>query len=417
MRSHAPTAAALLALAAASPASAQTPDLLFGGWTWRPRETGGRPAGLGGSFVAVADDARAAVVNPAGIALVPQREVAMGTADLWAVAAFALRGDGEPVSLPPTQPAAPGLPCPPGPAPRPWAVAFFAEQALEREVGVEAVAGPGLLEEGALRFHREQIGASVARGLTPWLNLGLTVAWRHLRFEGRSALQTLEGAELSRVTLDGDASKARVTLGALAMLGGPVSHRALRLGVAYQRDLSRWPVERRSVNVAEGTVGAAARVHIEEPPVLSAAAAVRLRDTWLLSAQVDYIAYREVIRTLRRNAGESAAPFRLDDAVEPRVAVEYTADSPIGGYFKLRAGLRRETSGRLRFEGEDLARQQAFRGARDKWRGSAGVSLLAEFYEKGARLDLDVSEVVVATTSSVAAAGTRRFSFGLTVRL
>jgi hypothetical protein len=51
------------------------------------------------------------------------------------------------------------------------------------------------------------------------------------------------------------------------------------------------------------------------------------------------------------------------------------------------------------------------------FRGSAGLSLLAEFYARAARLDFDLSQVVVARTSSLSAAGTRRISLSVTVRL
>jgi long-chain fatty acid transport protein len=410
---------ALTAAAVALPtrAPAQTSDALFGGWTSRPREAGSRAAGLGGAFVAVADDARAAVLNPAGVALVPGTELAAATADLWDVAAVALRGEPGAVPPRPGGMAGPTTPCAPRPS-RPWAVAFFAEQALEQTTRTDLVAGPRLVEQGTLRGKTEQIGLGVAKGLAPWLNLGLTVSWRHLRLDGSSALSTAEGADLRRLTLEGDANKARAIVGALAIFGPTSGHSGARVGLAFAHDLSRWSVERRGLDVDAGTVSAPSRVHIEEPPVLSGGVAWRLADRWLISGQVDYVWYRQVLETLRGNApGEDGQAFRLRNGVEPRLGIEYTAPAPIGGYFKLRAGLRRETSGRLRYDGPDLARQQAFRGAPDALRGSAGVSLFGEFYDRAARLDLDLSQVVVATSSTLAAAGGRRFSIGLTVRL
>jgi hypothetical protein len=67
--------------------------------------------------------------------------------------------------------------------------------------------------------------------------------------------------------------------------------------------------------------------------------------------------------------------------------------------------------------GADLGRTQAFPDVGPAFRGSAGLSLLAEFYARAARIDFDLSQVVVARTSSLSAAGTRRISLSVTVRL
>ena len=93
MRSGRWAGAMVVVVAAAFPAPgrAQTSDIVFGGWSWRSRDVGSRPAGLGGAYVAVADSIRTATVNPAGIALIPRAELALGTANLWAGVGFSLR--------------------------------------------------------------------------------------------------------------------------------------------------------------------------------------------------------------------------------------------------------------------------------------------------------------------------------------
>lgn len=378
---------------------------------------GARPAGLGGAFVAVADDGRASLLNPAGIALVPNVEVAAGVGERWASIALALRGQTRPVSGPPADAAAPPIPCPPGPQPRPWTVAFFAQQSLAHESRLEVVSGPGLVQEGTLSAQREQVGVTVARGLTHWLNLGLSLNWRHLRMEGATRLRDAADIERRRVTLEGDANKARAVVGLLATFGPARSPTAFRLGAAYERDLSAWNVGRREVDVTAGTVAAPATVRIEEPPMLSAGAAWRINDGWLVTGQLDYIWYEDVLGGLRHNRAEEPEAFRIADGFEPRLGVEHTRPSPIGGYLKLRAGVRRETVGRLQYVGADLGRTQAFPDVGPAFRGSAGLSLLAEFYARAARLDFDLSQVVVARTSSLSAAGTRRISLSVTVRL
>lgn len=421
-----------MAVALAAPAGAQTSDILFGGWSWRSRDPGSRPAGLGGAYVAVADSIRTAGVNPAGIALVPKTEVAAGTAALWAGIGHSLRrttassaptGPAVPtgtVGTRPTQPGAPGtpVPCAPSRQSRPWALAVFAERTGTQDSEVDVVRGPGRSESGRLSSSAEEIGASLARGIAPWLDLGVTVAWRHVRMDGRSAVVDLAGDELSRITLGADANKARGIAGALATFGPARDPTAFRIGVAYHHDLIGWSVERTAIDRVRGEVTAAPRrIRIEEPPVLAAGAAWRLSDTWLVSAEVDYIWYDRVRRALERNTGATAGPFRLPNGVEPRLGIELTRPSPTGGSYKLRAGIRRETSGRLDYAGEDASLRQAFAAPPAAFRAGAGASLLGEFYENAFRFDLDLSQVVVERLTSVRAAGRRRLSLAITVRM
>ena len=63
------------------------------------------------------------------------------------------------------------------------------------------------------------------------------------------------------------------------------------------------------------------------------------------------------------------------------------------------------------------ALRQAFAAPPAAFRAAVGASLLFEFYETAARFDVDVSQVVVERLSSVRAAGRRRFSLGVTVRM
>jgi hypothetical protein len=425
----------VVAVAAAFPAPgrAQTSDIVFGGWSWRSRDVGSRPAGLGGAYVAVADSIRTATVNPAGIALIPRAELAAGTANLWAGIGFSLRrtakegapagptpaAPSEPVSDRPTQPGA-GLvvPCAPARLTRPLAVAFFAEQSVTQDNEVAVVRGPGLSETGTLFSSAEEIGLSLARGLTPWLNFGVTLGWRHVRMEGKSAVFDLAGDELSRITIGGDSNKARGIAGLLATFGPSSDPTAFRIGLAYHQDLVAWKVERTEIDRVGGVVSGPRTIDIEEPPLLAAGATLRLSDTWLFTGELDYIWYDRVTRSLEANSdAATAATFRLGNRFEPRLGVEMTRPSPTGGYFKIRAGIRRETPGRLAYDGGDASLRQAFAESGDAFRAGAGASLLGEFYENGFRLDIDISQVVVERLTSVRAAGQRRVSFGLTVRI
>ncbi|HEV7499257.1 MAG TPA: hypothetical protein VGQ33_04595 [Vicinamibacteria bacterium] len=400
---------------------------MFGGWSWRSRDPGSRPAGLGGAYVAVADSIRTAAINPAGIALVPKAELSVGTSALWAGIGISLRHTAPstpagpaappPVTTRPTQPGRP-VPCAPPRQTRPLALALFVEQSVTQDNQLDVVRGPSLSESGTLSSTTETAGLTVARGLTPWLDLGATVTWRHVQMEGQSSLVDLAGDELSRITIGGDANKARAIAGALATFGPLTDPTAFRLGVAYQRDIVGWSVERTAIDRVRGVVNGPSPIDLEEPPVLTGGAAWRVSDTWLVSGEVDYIWYDRIGRALARDTDSAtASAFTLKNGVEPRLGVEMTASSLLGGEFKLRAGVRRETSGRLAYVGSDTGLQQAFAAAPAAVRAGAGASLLGEFYENAFRLDVDVSQVVVQHLTPVRAAGRRRISLALTVRL
>jgi hypothetical protein len=426
MRSGSWSGAAAVAALALLPAlaGAQTTDLVFGGWSWRTHDPSSRPAGFGGSYVAVADSVRTVSVNPAGLALIPKTELAAGTSARWAGIGHSLRSASAPAPAatppPPTRPTQPAkpVPCAPPRQNRPWAVALFIEQAIAQDNQLEAVRGPGLSESASLTSTVEEVGGGIAKGLTPWLDLGMTVAWSHLRLAGATSQRDLAGNELAHVTLGGDANKARGIVGALMTFGPARDPTAVRLGVAYHHDLLTWSMERTAIDRVRGVVSGPTRVDVAEPPVLAGGFAWRLSDTWLVSGEVDYIWYDKVRRTLERNTdAATAASFRLANGVEPRLGIEMTSPSPTGGYFKLRAGIRRETSGRLAYAGSDLALRQAFEAPPAAFRGAVGASLLGEFYENAFRFDLDLSQVVVERLTTVRAAGRRRLSLGLTLRM
>jgi hypothetical protein len=417
-------AVAVLATCALLPpgARAQTSDVVFGGWSWRTRDQGSRPAGLGGAYVAVADSVRTVSVNPAGLSLIPKAELTAGFGDLWAGVGYSLGTANAPANVPPaarpTQPAQP-VPCSPSRPTRPFALAIFGEQAVTQDNQVNVVRAPGISESGQLSASSEQIGLGLSKGLTPWLNLGATFAWGHLTMQGQSLLLDLQGDELGRVTLSGDANKARVLGGMLLTFGPSRDPTAVRLGVAYQQDLFPWSVERTVTDRVHGVVTSGPKtVDIVEPPVLAGGLAWRVSDALLITGELDYVWYDRVHQALSSNTdAATAAPFTVRRGLEPRLGVELTEPSPTGGYFKLRAGVRRETSGVLEYGGADAALKQAFIPGPAAFRAAIGASLLGEFYENAFRLDVDISQVVVERLSAVNAAAQRRFSLALTLRM
>jgi hypothetical protein len=288
------------------------------------------------------------------------------------------------------------------------------EQADVQRSSIEVVHGPGLAQRAQLEVSTEEAGAGVAKGLTPWLDLGVGLGWRHLRLDGEGVFVNVQDHEQQRVTVAGDSNKARAVVGALATFGPRSSPTDFRLGLAYQWDLLGWSVERTLIDRVAGTAGLPERVRILEPPVLSAGFAWRVSDVWLVAGQLDYTWFDRVEEQLN---GSGGGGFTIKDRLEPRAALEMTRPSPFGGYYKVRLGVRRELSGRAAFEGSDLALQQAFRDTPAAFRAAVGFSFLAEFYERGVRLDIDLSQVVLQRQTTLSAAGTRRLSIGLTGRL
>ncbi|HET8644162.1 MAG TPA: hypothetical protein VFO85_01660 [Vicinamibacteria bacterium] len=393
--------------------AAQTADVFFGGWSWRTRDPGSRPAGLGGAYVAVADGVRTTAINPAGLALIPRVEAAAGILPRWAGLARRLEGA---VRVQPVTQGDPALAvCPPGRRARPWTAAVYVEQSESRRNDLEVVRGPGAAEAATLEAASEELGGGVAKGVFPWLDVGATLAWRHLRLDGASIVSDALDREQQRVTLAGDANKARAILGALASFGPQWTPTSVRLGVAYQWDLTKWSVERRTIDRVRGVAADPTEVAVLEPAVLSGGLAWRISDDWLVAGQLDYTWFDQIAKATARSAGTGG--FVVRNHFEPRGAIEMTRSSPIGGYYKVRAGLRREISGRVTYDGDDPVLRQAFQGSPAAFRGSVGVSFLAEFYEKAVRLDVDLSQVVLQRQSSLSAAGTRRLSIGLTGRL
>src|SRR5260370_22076818 len=73
--------AVVIWVAGGSLGSGQTNDEFYRSWLWTEEVTAPRAAGLGGAYVALADDSGAAQLNPAGLTLLPKTEITGGI--LW----------------------------------------------------------------------------------------------------------------------------------------------------------------------------------------------------------------------------------------------------------------------------------------------------------------------------------------------
>jgi hypothetical protein len=335
---------ALLCVTAASSAGAQTSDPLFAGWSFAPETVGSRPAGLGGAFVAIADDAKAAYVNPAGLTLVPLTEVSLSSGERWASAATSLR----PV--------------------------HFAGYLTRHEQG-----------SAALDSSAWEGGISAAIRPRRRLSLGAGVAWSRL------SVDTTESTAASGRVATGEDTHVRYTVG-LLMDMIDTSRRALpalRLGISFQPGFD-W-----SIPVARSPGASPVPVDVRRPSLVSAGLAWRPSDRWTIAVQGDLVRYQEVVDTLRRNDAAGALGFEVPNAVEPRAGVEFGAPLWCGcGTVKIRGGIHYRSPGTLQYRGADDAVARAFNQRDWETVATLGGSLFSEYFGHALRLDLDAKDVI-----------------------
>ena len=347
----------IAALLTGLPLAAQTDELVFANWRANPITVGSRPAGMGGAFVAVADDARAAFFNPAGLTQIPLTEISASSGRPWLSAATGRRRfrvaayftDGEQEPLP----------------------AFDDER--------QAVLQPAVWEVGA------------AAGFQPFrhVRLGVSVAYRNLSIdeEGGATANPLVGANQGRV---------RTTVGALIDLipARIVGSSPFKLGISFQPGVS-WTIPREGMSDVE----------LRRPSVSSVGLAWRANNSWSFSGQADVIRYHEVIDALLRNVGDEAGQdFSLVNAVEPRFGTEFATPLRCGcGTIKVRAGLHYESPGTLVFTGDDPERRDAFRVRSWRTTVTMGVSLFVEHFGNALRIDVDSRDVINGPALSVGA--------------
>ncbi len=330
------------------PLIAQTNDVAFANWRANPLTVGSRPAGMGGAFVAVADDARAAFLNPAGLTQIPLTEASLSTGRPWLAVASGRR--------------------------RLRLAAYYTKS--EQEQLPELPGGPRPTLQPAVWE------AGMAAGFQPFrhVRLGIGVAYRHLEIEQ-------EGASTPALPLVGASDgQVRFTVGTLVDLipARVVGSSPLKLGVSLQPGVT-FRIPRPG----------SPEVELRRPSVASAGLAWRANNSWSFSGQVDFIRYQEVVDALRQNVGEVAgSDFHMSNAAEPRLGTEFATPLRCGcGTVKLRAGLHYESPGTLRYLGADPVLHDAFPVRSWRTTVTLGASFFSEYFGNAVRIDVDSRDV------------------------
>jgi hypothetical protein len=348
---------ALLCVTLGSSAAAQTSDPLFAGLSFAPESVGSRPAGLGGAFVAVADDAKAAYANPAGLTLVPLTEVGLSSGERWGSASTSVLF--------------------------PVHIAAYVTRHEQATNSLDSSTWEGGLS-AAFRPRRR-------------LSLGAGVAWSRL------SLDTTESGAASGRVASGEDTHVRFTTGLLVDMID-TSRRALpalRLGISFQPGFD-W-----SIPVARSAGATLVPVDVRRPSLVSAGLAWRPSDRWTIAVEGDLVRYQEVTDTLRRNDAVGAAGFGIPNAVEPRAGIEFGAPLWCGcGTVKVRGGVHYRSSGTLQYTGPDDAVARAFNQGDWETVATLGGSIFSEYFGHAFRFDIDVKDVFHGPD----------FSFGLVFR-
>jgi hypothetical protein len=355
----------VLLVGSASLALGQTNDEFYRSWRWTEEVASPRAAGLGGAYVAVADDSAAAQLNPAGLTLLPKTEVTVG---------LLRRGSGALDRDETLARTGIGVVTAAGLLSKKWALGGYLTEPFDQRVVLSPGGTSGTLSTTIT-------DGGIALGWAPGarLRLGLRVNLTHLRVEGEWAqgqggsTSQLVGVAAGMTRLTGDA-------GILVDLT-----ESLRVGATYRQGAS-WDVFRTASNPSLGVaLDPGSLYRYRSPSIGSAGASWRAGLKLLVSGQVDYIRLSEVSDLFSVHVGPfSPADYELKDVWEGRGGVEFS--QPIGRLsLQVRAGLHAASGASLRYGGGDGAEAIRFPGSERmlEWSGGASVVLAS-----GPRVDL-----------------------------
>jgi hypothetical protein len=316
---------------------------------------------MGGAFVGLADDVKAAVANPAGLTLIPITEVGVSSGEPWLGVAA---------------------------GPRKFRFAGYVSRTEEAHVNLENAA-PARVGTGALDSNTWEAGLALGVSVSARLKLGGSLAATRLSLDGARRVPGPEGAELTAASVTAEETHVRPSAGLLLVLVGDNTRAlpSLRLGLSWQPGFD-WSGQATDEAAEVRTIG------FRRPTLVSTGLAWRASDRWSIVGQGDVILYSEVLTSLQHNIGEAALDYSLPSSVEPRLGAEFTAPLWCGcGIVRMRGGLHYRSPGTLHYVGPDPILRRTF--TQGSWRtvASLGASLMAEHFGNALRLDVDVRDV------------------------
>lgn len=366
MRPVKPLGVLLLLLGLPTLSWAQTSDHLYRSWRWAFGVTSPRAAGMAGAFVSVAEDSSAGLLNPAGLALAPEAELA-ASGQVQAGATLegrdALGRDAGLAFLSASLPVGPR-----------WALGAY--ESRSRSVRLSLDPRPladGSVDSGSLEASVAESGLAVAWTATSRLRLGARLGLERLDLEGMSLRTSASGEEELRVTTDG--SSDRVSLG-VGVLFTP--NETWQLGVAA-RSRATWGLDRRATRPGGGGLEPDRRYRIRSPDAVSAGVTYRPASPLQVVGQLDYVFYREIRSILLVPRGPtSPGDYGIDDGLEVRVGVEVTpflCEFCVKSHLQLRAGVHFQSAGALAYRGPEASEAEAFPGTRSRRSWAVGASV------------------------------------------
>jgi long-subunit fatty acid transport protein len=299
--------AAGLLLAAASTVGAQTNDRNFRSFQWVEDIGAARAAGMGGAFVALADDGSASFLNPAGLGQIRKGEVSAG---------LTLRKSGTLRAGDTTESQA-GIGYIGGvrALTKDLAVGVFVTQPQEERI-LLAINPVDRVDSGFLDTSITEYGGAVSWSPEKRLFLGARLNLSHLSLGGLLNHQLGRGGSIL-VTMNGSQTKLTGQVGLLGKLSDGAN-----IGVAYTQGV-RWDVDRASTAIPSGPLPSAP-FQLSSPSRLSGGVSYRPTRLVTVAGQVDYVLYSRLHETLQIvSLPVVASDYRLDNGVDLRAGVEW----------------------------------------------------------------------------------------------
>jgi hypothetical protein len=342
---------------------AQSNDHVYRGWRWEEDPGSPRATGLAGAFVAVADDASAALLNPAGLADHARTEV-MGT--------MIHRRSGTLASGDTLSPATgPGLVG--GTLAIGSRFAVGAHWGEPHDTHLTLVMRPlpnSTFDLGFLDAQMRSLAFAAGYAPTRRLRVGAGLVVGRLELQGQNSVFRVRGDELTTIDASGSETALRGVFGALYDVTD-----SLRVGLSA-RTGATWDVARTAYSPAEGrTVDHGSLYRHRAPAAYSAAAALRVPGSVRLTAQVDLVRHSQILESLDVRRGLQPSDYVLDDGIDGRLGLEWAHAFP-ALTLQLRAGVANEAPATIAYDGQDATERSTFEGSPRRWRAGGGGSVL-----------------------------------------